>query len=106
MARIYPFPIDLSKSLDGLCPEGDFLFDPPAESFTSAFDFHHLGSKDAFYLARREDASLLADRLDLHVFEFSFIPGKSKAFGFYGFSVASGERDLRDRFSVFLVMTS
>ncbi len=105
MARIYPFPIDLSESLDSLKLTGSFPFSHP-EELARAFDYSFTGVKGAFYHARLQDAVSLADRDGLHVFEFCYRLKESPGVGFYGFSVAAGDRELRDRFSAFLVMAS
>lgn len=105
MARVFPFPIDLSKALDDLGLAGDFPFTCP-EELARAFDYSFMGGKTAFYFARLEDAMALADAAGYHVFEFSYRLPDSPAVGFYGFSVAAGDRELRDRFAAFLVMTS
>lgn len=105
MARVYPFPIDLSKALDDLGLTEGFPFTHP-EELARAFDYSFSGVKSAFYQARLEDAVAMADAAGHHVFEFSYHLMDSPAISFYGFSVAAGDRELRDRFAAFLVMAS
>lgn len=105
MARICPFPIDLSKSLDDLGLTDGFPFSRP-EELARAFDYSFTGTKAAFYIARLADAEALADRDGLHVFEFCYRVADSPEICFYGFSVAADDRGLRDRFTAFLVMAS
>jgi len=102
VARLLAFPIDVSKSLDRS------VF-PLGASVGLFFDFVHRGRRGSLYQGRVDAALDLAEKRGLDVFEYnslSLAAGDRYSPGFFGLVIASGDQEVRDRFSVFLVMGS
>lgn len=114
MARVYPFPADLADALDDLklfenaWPDTLAVHSTGPSGLEKFFHSTVRGSRGStFYESRLGAAKALADELGVHVFEYvnKFELYKAVFYAF-GFSLASGEKELRESFSVLLVMSS
>lgn len=111
MARVLPYPSDLAEFVDRL--HGGPKLAPDTLSshggddyLPSVFARSFFGSRgQSVYVARLNDCLEKADELGGLVFEYVHRASGSGS-ALFGFTVAKDEEDLRNRLSVYYVMTS
>lgn len=113
MARVLPFPVDLSNLVDEIKKDDlnadIFSVVNGAGYMPEVFDYSYLGTRgQSALVARRQAAEARADAIGGVVFEYVYPTSQSRmsTSGIYGYSVVVDESELRDRLAVYHVMTS
>lgn len=112
MASPLPFPIELSKLVDGILAESGLSgsltqTQVPMDYMPEVFDVCFSGYRNqSTSAARYAHADGLAEASGRQVFEYNLFPNRKQEYGFFGLTVARDEEELRNRLSVFIVMGS
>ncbi len=118
MVRVLPFPIDVVRTVDEMVKGMDNMTASSVlNRMDQLFEYRYVGSRDSSFMeARYADARAKAEACGGLVYEFAYIWNQTSnveaearrkgRYGFFGIVVAFSDEDLRNRLSVYEVMTS